>query len=102
MILIHITSISICAYIIITYKSYTFPFFLSIYLIVISVFLCVCIIFDMILVPDLNVDFYNQKKPKPDVLPNNVNDKPLGISGIIEREGEGYNKFESPQKERTL
>lgn len=101
MILIHITSISICAYIIITYKSYTFPFFLSIYLIVISVFLCVCIIFDMILVPDLNVDFYNQKKPKPDVLPNNVNDKPLGISGIIEREGEGYNKFESPQKERS-
>ena len=101
MILIHITSISICVYIIIMYKSYSFIFYLSIYSIIISTLLAVCIIFDMILVPDLNLDFYNQKKPKPDILPNNINDKPMGISQRYDYENDGYNKFESPTKNNS-
>jgi stage III sporulation protein AC len=35
-------------------------------------------------VPDVNLDFYNQKKPKPDIIPVNIQDKHVGLSVVVD------------------
>ena len=84
MVIVHLLSIVVSIYIVITYKLFSFVFWLALYCVVVSVFLVICIIMDMVSVPDVNLDFYNQKKPKPDIIPANIHDKPLGLSVIAE------------------
>ena len=67
MVVVHLISIAISIYIMITYKLFSFVFWLALYCVVASTFLVVCVVMDMVSVPDVNLDFYNQKKPKPDI-----------------------------------
>ena len=82
MVVVHLISIAISIYIMITYKLFSFVFWLALYCVVASTFLVVCVVMDMVSVPDVNLDFYNQKKPKPDIIPVNIQDKPVGLSVV--------------------
>ena len=84
MVVVHLISLTVSIYIMITYKLFSFVFWLALYCVVVSVFLVICIIMDMVSVPDVNLDFYNQKKPKPDIIPVNIQDKPMGLSVVVE------------------
>ncbi len=78
LLLVHVLCIFNSVLVIIGYKPYSFLNFLCFYQIFVSTLIIIFSIIDYISIPDFNNEFYNQKKIKPQIMPNTIIEENYG------------------------